>query len=74
MGFFLQHALEGNFDLVVTEPYSTELQIPSIVLHHPFRRAFTSLQVEMSFLSPSTASSPNNQAEESASVAVFERW
>lgn len=74
MRFFLQLALEGNFDLVVTEPYSTEPQIPGTALHHPFRRAFTSLQVEMSFLSPSTASSLNNQPEESASVVALERW
>lgn len=71
---FLQPALEGNFDLVVTEPYSTEPQIPVIALHHPFRRAFTSLQVEMSFLPPSTASSLNNQPEKSAAVVVLERW
>lgn len=59
--------------MVVTEPYGTEPQIPGIALHHPFRRAFTCLQVEMSFPSPSTASSLNNQAEESASVVVLER-
>jgi len=71
---FLQHALEGNFDLVVTEPYGTEPQIPGIALRHPFRRALATLQVEMSFLSLSTASSLNNQSEESASLVVPERW
>lgn len=61
-------------DLFVTEPYGTEPWIPGTALHHPLRRAFAPLQVEMSFLSPTTASSLNNQAEESASIAVFERW
>lgn len=60
--------------MVVIESYGAEPQLPGIALHHPFRRALTALQVEMSVLSPSTASSLNNQAEESASVIVLERW
>lgn len=60
--------------MVVTEPYGTDPQIPGIALPHPFRGAYTSLQVERSFLPLSTASSLKSQAEESASVVVLERW
>lgn len=50
--------LKVTFDLVVTEPYGTELQVPGTALCQPFRRASASLQVDE--LSPSTGSSLNN--------------